>query len=53
MPKTFQIGGEISTNAVELAISRLRRRLQAFDTGVVLETIRGIGYLLREATADA
>ncbi|GLS18514.1 DNA-binding response regulator [Labrys miyagiensis] len=51
--KLSEVGDEISTNAVELAISRLRRRLQAFETGVALETVRGIGYLLREVTADA
>lgn len=51
--KLSEIGDEISTNAVELAVSRLRRRLLAFDTGVALETIRGIGYLLREVAADA
>ena len=43
-----ELGDEISTNAVELAVSRLRRRLAGFDLDVALETIRGIGYLLRE-----
>jgi two-component system response regulator TctD len=42
-------GGEISTNAVELAVSRLRRRLAASQSGIAIETIRGVGYLLREA----
>ncbi|HEX4764962.1 MAG TPA: response regulator transcription factor [Lichenihabitans sp.] len=42
-------GDEISTNAVELAISRLRRRLEPADSGVTIETVRGAGYLLREA----
>lgn len=41
-------GEEISTNAVELAISRLRRRLDAVDPGITIETVRGAGYLLRE-----
>ena len=41
-------GEEISTNAVELAISRLRRRLEPVDAGVTIETVRGVGYLLRE-----
>jgi DNA-binding response OmpR family regulator len=43
-----EFGDEISTNAVELAISRLRRRLSPFDLGMEIETIRGVGYLLRE-----
>jgi two-component system response regulator TctD len=51
--KLSEVGDEISTNAVELAVSRLRRRLLAFDTRVALETVRGIGYLLREAPAHA
>ena len=42
-------GSEISTNAVELAVSRLRKALEGQETGAVLDTIRGVGYLLREA----
>ena len=41
-------GEEISTNAVELAVSRLRRRLDPVDPGITIETVRGAGYLLRE-----
>ncbi|MDQ0392106.1 response regulator transcription factor [Labrys monachus] len=47
-----EFSSEISTNAVELAISRLRRRLLPYDLGVEIETIRGIGYLLREKQPD-
>ncbi len=43
-----EFGDERSTNAVETAVSRLRRKLEGLDTGVSLETIRGVGYLLRE-----
>lgn len=39
----------LSDNAIEQYISRLRRRLQPF--GLVLRTVRGIGYLL-EKPAD-
>ena len=42
-----QFGEEISTNAVELAMSRLRRRLDPVKAGVSIETVRGAGYLLR------
>ncbi|MBB6305191.1 response regulator [Rhizobium leucaenae] len=45
-------GEDISTNAVELAISRLRRRLAPFNLPIRIETIRGIGYLLREKRTD-
>jgi two-component system response regulator TctD len=43
-----RFGEEISPNAIELLISRLRRRLGTVETGAALETIRGVGYLLRE-----
>lgn len=43
-----EFGDEVSSNAVELAVSRLRKKLEPHDSGVALETIRGIGYLLRE-----
>ncbi len=43
-----EVGDEISTNAVELAVSRLRRRLDPVEAGVTIETVRGAGYLLRE-----
>ena len=41
-------GEEISTNAVELVMSRLRRRLGPIDPGITIETVRGIGYWLRK-----
>ncbi len=44
-------GEEISTNAVELAVSRLRRRLDPVDSGLAIETVRGAGYLLRAVKA--
>ena len=37
---------EISTNAVEIYVSRLRTKLQ--DSGVLIRTVRGIGYRLEE-----
>jgi DNA-binding response OmpR family regulator len=46
-----EFGDDISTNAVELAISRLRKKLGGYESGVALETIRGLGYLLRELKA--
>ncbi|MEI2302106.1 response regulator transcription factor [Ensifer sp. MJa1] len=45
-----EYGQEISPNALELAVSRVRKRLQGLDTGVQIETVRGIGYLLRQAS---
>jgi len=43
-----EFGDEFSSNAVELAVSRLRRKLKEHDTDTSLETVRGVGYLLRE-----
>jgi two-component system, OmpR family, response regulator len=42
-----EFGEELSSNALELAVSRLRKKLDALDTGTEIATIRGIGYILR------
>jgi two-component system response regulator QseB/two-component system response regulator TctD len=42
-----QFGDERSPNAVELSISRLRKKLDGAEAGFSIETIRGVGYLLR------
>ena len=38
---------EVSANALETLVSRLRRRLEETATGVELRTIRGVGYMLQ------
>ncbi|PDT04426.1 DNA-binding response regulator [Rhizobium chutanense] len=43
-----EFGDERSSNAVELAVSRLRRKLEGHPADAVIETVRGVGYLLRE-----
>jgi two-component system response regulator QseB/two-component system response regulator TctD len=43
-----EFGDEKTTNAVELAVSRLRKKLEGRPSGVAIETVRGVGYLLRE-----
>ena len=40
----YGVGSEADANAVELLISRLRRKLA--DCGVTIRTARGLGYLL-------
>lgn len=40
----YGTGSEVEENAVELVVSRLRRKL--CDTGVQIRTARGLGYLL-------
>ena len=37
---------DISANAVELYISRLRKRVETAD--VKIQTVRGLGYLLKK-----
>lgn len=40
----YGVGSDVDSNAVELLISRLRRKLTG--TGVAIRTARGIGYML-------
>lgn len=43
----FGLGQDYSSNAVEVSVHRLRRRLEIAGAGVEIVTIRGLGYLLR------
>ena len=43
-----EFGREVAGNAVETLVSRVRKGLRACEAGVFIETIRGIGYALRE-----
>ena len=45
-----EFNAEVSTNALELVVSRLRKKLDVVDGRVDLETIRGVGYLLRDVS---
>lgn len=38
---------EVSANALEALVSRLRRRLEEENAGVELRTVRGVGYMLQ------
>ncbi len=42
-----EFGEEVSHNALELAVSRLRKKLQPFETGIDLVTVRGVGYMVQ------
>jgi DNA-binding response OmpR family regulator len=42
----FGLAGEVSSNAVEVYIHRLRKQLMEAGADVEIHTIRGIGYLL-------
>ena len=41
---------EITPNAIDAAVSRLRRALEAADADVKLQTVRGIGWLLLDGS---
>jgi len=43
-----EFGDERSSNAVELAVSRLRKKLDGYPTRAAIETVRGVGYMMRE-----
>jgi DNA-binding response OmpR family regulator len=43
----YGFDAEVSANALETQVSRLRRRLQEAGAGVDLRTVRGVGYLLQ------
>lgn len=43
-----EFGKEITPNAVEVLVSRLRKALNEANTGVSLVTVRGSGYVLKE-----
>ncbi|MCC5979171.1 MAG: response regulator transcription factor [Salinarimonas sp.] len=42
----YGTGADIETNAVELLVSRLRRKLAG--TGICIRTLRGLGYVMQE-----
>ncbi len=44
--RLYGLDEAVSSNALEAIVSRLRRRLAAAGTGLLLETVRGIGYRL-------
>jgi DNA-binding response OmpR family regulator len=46
--KLYGFGEEISSNSVEVHISRLRKRLVKANASITIHTLRGIGYLLSE-----
>src|SRR5581483_4945210 len=43
-----QFSRELSPNAVEALVSRLRRALSETESGIAIETVRGVGYRLVE-----
>jgi DNA-binding response OmpR family regulator len=46
----YSFDDEIQSNALDTHVSRLRRKLADVDARVEIHGIRGIGYLLRQAS---
>ena len=44
-------GEEVSTNAIEVYVHRLRKSLEDMGARVRIHTVRGVGYLIAEAKA--
>lgn len=44
---------EVSVNAIDVAMHRLRRALEASGSTVTVATVRGLGYILKEERAHA
>ncbi len=38
----------MGSNAIEVAIHRLRKHLQALDARAVVHTVKGVGYFITE-----
>ncbi len=47
----YSFDEEVTSNAIEAAVSRLRRRLDALDAAVSITSMRGLGYILTEREA--
>jgi DNA-binding response OmpR family regulator len=46
----FGLSGDVGSNAVEVYVHRLRKQLAEAGADVEIHTIRGVGYLIAEAT---
>ena len=44
----YGVNTDVSPNAIEVLISRVRRRLETANAGCSIHTLYGIGYLLKE-----
>ena len=51
--KIYGFGKEVSSNSVEVHVSRLRKRLAGAGANISVHTLRGVGYLLSEEASMA
>jgi DNA-binding response OmpR family regulator len=45
----YGLSDEVSSNAIEVYVHRLRKQLSEAESGVEIHTIRGVGYLVKES----
>ncbi len=50
MDQVYSFNEEIQSNTLDAHISRLRGRLSDLNAGVIIHPVRGVGYMLSEAT---
>ena len=48
MESVFKLDDEVQPNALDTQVSRLRRKLLDSSSGLIINGVRGVGYLLRE-----
>ena len=51
--KIYGFGKEVSSNSIEVHVSRLRKRLAGAGANISVHTLRGVGYLLSEENTMA
>lgn len=49
LDRVWGLDSEVEMNNVEIYIYYLRKKLEPFNTGIRIETVRGIGYSLKES----
>ncbi|MNK16192.1 Transcriptional regulatory protein QseB [compost metagenome] len=49
MNAVFSMDDNVQPNALDTSVSRLRRKLADADAGVVINVVRGLGFMLRSA----
>jgi DNA-binding response OmpR family regulator len=47
--RLYSFEAQLGSNALEVLVHRLRRRLAEAGAGVIIHTVRGVGYLMAEA----
>lgn len=48
LDEVFSPNDDVQDNTLDMAVSRLRRRLIVLNAGVAIHTIRGVGYMVTE-----